>query len=106
FGLILLSLLFVTRPEQPGVTRYKVADACRWPSRDRLDIVGETIIPIGGMEPGHGQQVLEDMAGQIAAAKLPVPPFFEGHIDVGDGAAESLRIFRCHAMHVLGPRSR
>ena len=45
-------------PEYPGVTRDEVAAACRAPSRYRFDIMGETIISIGGMEAGHSEQVL------------------------------------------------
>ncbi len=60
--------------EQLGVMRHKLTDAGCGPSCDRLDIVGETIITVGGVEARHGQQVLENMVRQIAAAKLLVSP--------------------------------
>jgi hypothetical protein len=72
------------------MTSNKITDAGRRPSCDRLYIMRETIITIGGMETGHGRQVLEDMVRQIAAAKLLVPPFFEWHIDVGNGSTEGV----------------
>ena len=68
--------------------RYKVTDAGRRPACDRLDIVSQTIITVGGMEVGHRHQVLEEMVRQIAAAKLLVPLFFQWHIDIGDGSTE------------------
>jgi hypothetical protein len=74
------------------------------PSRDRFDIVRESIISIGGMETGHGEQVLKNMVGQIAAAKLLVPPLFQWDINIGDGSTERGGIFSRHGMHVLGPR--
>src|SRR5262249_6583283 len=74
------------------------------PSRDRFDIVRETIISIGGMEAGHGKQVLKNMVWQIAAAKLLVPPLFQWDINIGDGSPERGGIFSRHGMHVLGPR--
>jgi hypothetical protein len=47
--------------------RHKGTGAGRWPAGDRLDIMRETIIPIGGMELGHSQQVLEDMVRHMTA---------------------------------------
>ena len=49
--------------------RHKVTDAGRRSSYGRLDVVCRTVVTIGGMEPGHGSQVLEDTVGQIAGAK-------------------------------------
>ena len=66
--------------------RGKVTDTRRRPSCDRLDIVRETIIAIGGVEAGHGQEVLEDMLGQIAAVQLLVPPLLQWYIDISDGS--------------------
>jgi hypothetical protein len=40
------------------------------------------------MEAGHGQQVLEDMVRQIAAAKLLVSPLLQWHINIGDASTE------------------
>jgi hypothetical protein len=79
------------------VTGHKVTHACRGPSDDRLDIVRETIIPVGGMEAGHSQQVLEDMVRQIAAAQFLVSPLLQWHLDIGDGATEGVRIFAAKA---------
>ena len=73
-------------PEERRVTRHKVTDAGRRPAGDRLDIVCKAIIAVGGMEAGHGQQVLEDMLRQLAAAQLLVPPLLQGHIHIPDGA--------------------
>jgi hypothetical protein len=47
---------------------HKVPDAGRRPAGDRLDIVRQAIIAVGGMEAGHSQQVLEDMVRPLAAA--------------------------------------
>ncbi len=54
--------------------RHKVTDAGRRSSYGRLDVVCRTVVTIGGMEPGHGSQVLEDTVGQIAGAKLEPGP--------------------------------
>ena len=70
------------------MTRNKVAATCRRPSGDRLDIVREAIISIGGMEAGHSEQVLKKMVRQIAAAKLLVPPLFQRDINICDGSTE------------------
>jgi len=34
----------------------------------------QTIITVGGMEAGHGQEMFEHMVGQVAAAQLVVAP--------------------------------
>ena len=68
--------------------RDEVAAVCRSPSRYRFDIMRETIISIGGMEPGHSEQVFKNMLGQIAVAKLLVPPLFQRDINIGDGSTE------------------
>ena len=78
----------VGRPEYLGVTRDEVAAACRVPSRYRFDIMRETIIPIGGMEAGHSEQVFKNMFGQIAATKLLVAPLFQRDINIGDSSTE------------------
>jgi hypothetical protein len=45
------------------MTRHEVKGTRGSSSGDCLDIPRETIITAGGMETGHGQQVLEDMFG-------------------------------------------
>ena len=84
-----------------GVLRDEVTDACRGPSRDRLDVVRKTIVAVVGMELGHGQQVVEDVVRQTASSKLPVSPLLQRHIDVSDGSAEGIGIFRRHGLHVF-----
>jgi hypothetical protein len=44
--------------EERGVLSHKVTNAGRRSAGDRFDIVREAIIPIGGMELGHGQHML------------------------------------------------
>jgi hypothetical protein len=34
----------------------------------------QTVITVGGVEAGHGQEVFEDVVGQIAVAQLLVAP--------------------------------
>jgi hypothetical protein len=43
-------------------------------------IVRETIIMVAGMDRSHGQQMLEDMAGQIAPAQLLTSPLLQWHL--------------------------
>src|SRR5262249_41976441 len=57
-------------PEERGVLSHKVTDAGRRSAGDRLDIVREAIIPIGGMELGHGQHMRQDIVRQVAEARL------------------------------------
>src|SRR5207249_1065152 len=59
---------WLLRPESLGVLGHKVPHARGPPSRDRLDVVRETIVMVGGVEARHGQQVLEDVVGQLAPA--------------------------------------
>src|SRR5215468_6215596 len=73
-------------PKHRGVSRHKIPDAGRRPADDRLDIVCEAIVAVGGMETGHSQQMLEHVVWQLAAAQLLVPPLLQGHIHIGDGA--------------------
>jgi hypothetical protein len=76
------------------MTRHELLGA-RWRSPgDCLYILRETIITAGGMETGHGQQVIEDMLGQIAAVQLFIKPLLHRHIDIGDGSAERPGILR------------
>jgi hypothetical protein len=35
---------------------------------------------VAGMDRSHGQQVLEDMAGQIAPAQLLISPLLQWHV--------------------------
>jgi len=70
------------------VTRNEIAAVGRAPSRYRFDIMRETIISIGGMEAGHSEQVFKNMFGQIAAAKLLIPPLLQWDINIGDGSTD------------------
>jgi hypothetical protein len=83
------------------MTRHEVTGAGRRPSRGRLDIVRETVIAVGGLEPGHDQQVLGDMVRQLAGAQLLVSPGLEGYIDISDGATEGVGILRGQGAQVL-----
>src|SRR5215831_7846995 len=69
-------------PEERCVPRHKVMDAGRRLASDRLDIVRQAIIAVGGMEVGHGQQMLENVIRQLAAAQLLVPPLLQGDIHI------------------------
>jgi len=73
--------------EYLNVTRDEVAAACCGTSRDRVNIVRETIISIGGVEAGHAKQVLKNLVRQIAAAKL-LPPLFQWDINIGNSSTE------------------
>ena len=85
------------------MARHKVTDAGGRPAGYPLDIVGQTIVTIGGMEPGYSLHMMGNMVRQIAPAQLLVPPDFQGHIDIGDGFTECGGIFRGQALHVLRP---
>jgi hypothetical protein len=61
--------------------------------RDGLDIVRKAFGKAGGVEASLGQQVLEDVLGLLATAKLTVASVLAGYIDVG---ADS---FECVAVH-------
>jgi len=41
--------------------RNKIVHAQGGPSRDRLDIVTDAIIAVGGVQAGHRQQMVDDM---------------------------------------------
>jgi hypothetical protein len=47
------------RPAELGLSRDKVTDARRGPPGDRLDVMPQRIITVGGMKAGHGQQMFE-----------------------------------------------
>jgi hypothetical protein len=47
------------------MARHKVTDAGRRPAGNYFNIVRQTIITIGGMEPGHGRQVLEEWLDKL-----------------------------------------
>lgn len=78
----------------------KVAEACRAFSGYSLDFMSKAVISIGGMEMGHGEQMIKKMGRQIAAAKLLLP-LIERNIDICDVSTERVRIFRGVGMHVL-----
>ena len=61
----------------------------------------EAIIAVGGMQPGHRQQVLKDMAPAVRMNAAPVAPLLQRHIDIGDRPAEGFGVFRRHGPHVL-----
>ncbi len=70
----------------------------------RLDIVGETIVSVGGVQTGHGQQVREKVLRQIAAAQLLILPLLQWDVDIGDSASQCLRVFRRHGREILTAR--
>ena len=63
----------LARTEQLGMLRDVIADARRGPSDDRLDVVGEPIVPVVGVELGHRQQVAGEMLRQIPRARSSRP---------------------------------
>src|SRR4051794_8871831 len=56
--------------EERGVPSHEVTDAGRRLAGDRLDIVREAIIPIGGMELGHDQHMRQDIVRQVVEVRL------------------------------------
>jgi hypothetical protein len=91
-------------PQYILVLRNEITNACCGPSDDCLDVVREAIITISGVEAGHGQEMFRDMVGQIVCTHNLVAPFIERHVDVPDGPAKCLGIFRRDAMHILRSR--
>src|SRR5262252_491243 len=51
------------REEKVGSTRDEVANAGRGLSGYRFHVVGGAIVPVGRVELGHGEHVMEDMIG-------------------------------------------
>ena len=47
------------RSGELSLSRDKVTDARRGPPGDCLDVMRQTIITVGGMEAGHGQDMFE-----------------------------------------------
>ena len=64
----MLTLLFARsfRGEVLTVPRYEGTRAGRRPAKDRLDIVGEAVVAVGGVKLSHRQKVLIDVLGQAA----------------------------------------
>ena len=56
--------------EQVGTFRNKVADTRRGPSCDRLDIMSRAIVTVCGVQTSHCDYVVEDVLGQLQAAKV------------------------------------
>ena|SRR6266404_3941843 len=53
------SSVSVRRSAEVGLSRNKVTDARREPPGDCLDVMRQTIITVGDMEAGHGQEMFE-----------------------------------------------
>jgi hypothetical protein len=70
------------------VLRNKIAHAQRGPSRDRLDIVSDAIVAVGGVQVGHREQMVEDMLRQVALAQLPITPLLQRHVNIADGSVQ------------------
>ena len=56
------------------VTGHVVAHARRGPACNRFDVVAEPIVPVGGVQAGHRQQVLDEVSGTSAAFLVAPQP--------------------------------
>src|SRR5262249_4472519 len=105
--LIRISLSAVSASQGPLILS-ELSRMCRdevlgthgWMSCYHLEIVGQSVVPIGGMKTGHSENVLEYVVRQIEALKIAISPFLKRQIDVRDRSTESSRALGRHFGHV------
>ncbi|WP_437577322.1 hypothetical protein [Sorangium sp. So ce887] len=93
-------LIGLPRTIQSGALGDEIAHGRRGPPDDPLDVVGEAIVPIAGVEAGHGREVLEEVIGQAPTPQLLIAPGFERDVDIVDGAMKRISVLCRHGLHV------
>src|SRR5690348_4354154 len=94
------SLLMTHASEQVGATLHVASDRQCRPSGDRLDVACHPVVAVFCVQPSHGDEMLEYMLWQTAAAKLLVTPVIERHIDICDRSTYRCGVLGRHASHV------